>query len=89
MEVDSIQNQSPNPDNSVQLRTTPTYASAVSNAAHSIIDELADRDRRKKNAIIYNLPEAKDRTADKNSFLTLCKTVFDLNVPVTRVVCLG
>ena len=32
---------------------------------------------------------AKDHTADKNSFLTLCKTVFDLNVPVTRVVCLG
>ena len=89
MEVDSIQNQSPNPDNSVQLRTTTTYASAASNAAHSIIDELADRDRCKKNAIIYNLPEAKDHTADKNSFLTLCKTVFDLNVPVTRVVCLG
>jgi len=66
-----------------------TYASAALSATHSIIDELTDRDRRKRNVIIYNFPEAKDRTDDKNSFLTLCRTVFDLNAPVTQVLRLG
>jgi len=35
----------------------------------NIVDELADRDRRKKNAILYNLPEAKDQEADKINVL--------------------
>ena len=62
-----------------------TSASATCSAAHSIIDELADRDRHKKNIIIYNLPEATDHAADKVSFLGLCKTVFNLDVLVTWV----
>ena len=31
----------------------------------TIADELAERERRKRNVVIYNLPEAKDREADK------------------------
>ena len=71
------------------MRPSSTSASAASSAAHSIIDELADRDRRKKNVIIYNMPEATDHAADKVSFLALCKTVFNLDVLVTRVIRLG
>ena len=56
--------------------------SAPSGAADSIIDELADRDRCKKNIIVYNLPEATDHAADKVSFLAPCKTVFNLDVLV-------
>ena len=50
------------------LPLTSVYA--ASSAAHtcSIIDELADRDRRKKNIIIYNLPEVTDHAADKVLF---------------------
>ena len=81
MEVDSIQSQPTSAG--VAMRPSSTSASAASSAAHSIIDELADRDRRKKNIIIYNLPEATDHAADKVSFLALCKTVFNLDVLVT------
>ena len=62
-----------------------TSASATFSAAHSIIDELADRDRHKKNIIVYNLPEATDHADDKVPFLGLCKTVFNLDVQVTWV----
>ena len=64
-------------------------ASTASSTAHNIIDELADRDRRKKNIIVYNLPEPSDRAADKVSFLALYKTVFDQDASVIRVTRLG
>ena len=86
MEVDSIQSQ-PTPAD-ITMWPNSTSASAASSAAHSIIDELVDRDRRKKNIIIYNLPEAIDHAADKVSFLALCKTVFNLDVLVTQVICI-
>ena len=62
MEVDSIQSQPTSAG--VTMRPSSTSAFAASSAAHSIIDELADRDRRKKNIIIYNLPEATDYAVD-------------------------
>jgi len=71
MEVDSIQNQPVVSGNSVQYNASTTYASAASSAVHSIIDELTDRDRCKRNVSYF--PEAKDHTDDKNSFLTLCR----------------
>ena len=46
------------------MQLSSTSASAACGAAHSIIDELADRDRHKKNIIICNLPEATDHAAD-------------------------
>ena len=87
MEVDSIQSQPTSAG--VTMRPSSTSASAASSAAHSIIDEVADRDRGKKNTIVYNLPQATDHAADKVSFLALCKTVFNLDVLVTRVMHLG
>ena len=65
------------------MQPSSTSVSAAFSAAHSIIDELADRDRHKKNIIVYNLPEATDHAADKVSFLTNCKAVFILDVLVT------
>ena len=52
-----------------------SYASAasLSNAALSIVDDLADWEKRKKNAIIYNFPKASDREADRGAFWTYAK----------------
>jgi len=36
----------------------------------TIVEELAERDRRKRNIVMYNLPEARDREADKVSALS-------------------
>ena len=47
------------------------------------------RDRRKKNVAIYNLPEAKDREADKLSASSLLETAYGLKCPINRVICLG
>ena len=46
----------------------------------AIVDELVNRDKRMKGIIVYNLLEATDHAA---SFLTLCKTVFNLDILVT------
>ena len=50
-----------------QARSHALVASS-SNTALSIVDELADQEKRKKNAIVYNLPEALDHEADNCSF---------------------
>ena len=39
--------------------------------------------------MLFYLPEAKDREADKGSILGLCKTVFDLDIPISSVIQLG
>ena len=68
-----------------------SYASVTSssNTALSIVDELADREKRKKNVIVYNLPEASDHEADKCSFLDLCKKVYNADISVNKMVRLG
>ena len=64
----------------VNATTTPTL---------SILDELADRERRRKNLIVYNLPENSDRQADKTKFQELSTTVFNLDLSITKVFRLG
>ena len=93
MEVDQVSKSlqdSAVPVGSSIVRTTPATAyTSVLSATQSIVDELADRERRKKNVVMYDLPEAKDRVADKLSVLALLKTVYDLETPINRVVRLG
>ena len=92
MDVDSIQSQPSQPilaGISVRPSSAATSASTASSTAHNIIDELADRDKRKKNIIVYNLPEPSDRAANKVSFLALYKTVFDQDASVIRATRLG
>ena len=64
----------------VNAATTPTL---------SILDELADRERRRKNLIVYNFPENGDRQADKTKFQELSTTVFNLDLIITKVYRLG
>ena len=56
----------------------------------SILDELADRDRRKKNIIAYNLPEsAPNSKGDSEAFAALCSSVCNCACTVTKSVRLG
>ena len=54
----------------------------------TVAEELDDRERRKNNVIIYNLPET-DPSRDKTWFIDLCKRIFDINVNVTKILRLG
>ena len=61
----------------------------VPNVATNLVDELIDRENRKFNLVIRNLPETAEGggEVDKNHFKSLCSTL-DLNVPsftVTRI----
>ena len=75
---------------STSAQPRPVLAPAASyKAALSIADELADRERRKKNIIVYNFPEASDRQLDKDSFIDLCKSVHNFNISITKIIRLG
>ena len=66
------------PDSSVPgTGVTPVPA----HVCMTIADELAEREKR--NVIIYNLPEAKDREADRFSTLSLIKTVNSLETQLS------
>ena len=54
-----------------------------------ILDELADRERRRKNLIAYNFPENGDSPVDKTKFQELSTTVFNLDLSITKVYRLG
>ena len=54
---------------SSSVESRPVLSSvSPSSAALSIADELADRERRKNNIIVYSFPEASDHQSDKDSF---------------------
>ena len=72
---------------SIAQYSVPTTQST--SAALSVIDEISDRNRLKNNLIMYNYPEGADLSVDKESFISLCSTVFDLNVEVDKVLRLG
>ena len=93
MEVDQVSKSLQDPavpvGDSIVTTTPVTAYTSVLSATQRIVDELADRERRKKNVVMYDLPEAKDRVADKLSVSALLKTVYDLETPINRVVRLG
>lgn len=55
------------------------------NPAMSIVDELADREKRKKNLIVYNLPEsAQNSKSDSDTFTAMCSSVFNCSFAITK-----
>ena len=52
------------------MRITPSTAHKCT----TIVEELAERGRRKRNVVMYNLPEVRDRKADKVFALSLINT---------------
>ena len=66
------------------------YLSSSISPTLTILDELADRDRRSKNLILYNLSETSDPQTDKLKVQELFSTVFSLKeVQLNRITCLG
>jgi len=59
-----------------------TQRAGLSSNDMDIIDEMADRDRRKNNIVVYNFAELADRNADMESFKALSNTVFKLHLHV-------
>ena len=57
----------------------------------TILDELADRERRRKNLIVYNMPESSDSQSDQQKFKELCSTVFInvMTINLSKTVRLG
>ena len=55
----------------------------------TILDELANRECRSKNLILYNFSESPDRKSDQAKAQALLSTVFNAEVQLTRTVCLG
>ena len=83
MEIETT-SDSLNPGQTISATVSPT------SSALSIIDELADRDRRKKNIIVYNLPEsAPNGKSDGDAFATLCSSVYNCACTITKSVRLG
>ena len=71
------------------LALSNTQRAGSSNNAMDIIDEMADRDRRKNNIVVYNFAELADRNADIESFKALSNTNFKLDLDVVKAIRLG
>ena len=59
--------------------------------ATNIVEEITERERRKKNLIVFNFQETSpfNRAAEIKAFTDFCKTAFSLDVNVTKVARLG
>jgi len=70
------------------LEAAPSTSESSASTFLTVAKELDDRERRKNNVIVYNLPET-STSEDEKWFSDLCKTVFDLGVKITKVLRLG
>ena len=85
----SIQNISSTTDAINQMETNSDLLSTSSRSALDIVDEMADRDRRKHNIVVYNFTEGNDQKADIESFKTLSNSVFKMDISILKAVRLG
>ena len=77
---------------SSDLTTKSTSSLSDSDAASSTFDvanEIAERDRRKRNIIVYNLPEKTERADDKVKLTEMCKEITDVELKITKTFRLG
>lgn len=80
-----------------QLQTASSSSELIScssgpeptKSAFDVADEIADRDRRKRNVIVYNLPEEPNRAADKAKFIEVCKAVSSNGISIEKLFRLG
>lgn len=75
--------------------TQPAQQPAQNNPAqplgstYDIIEEMRDRERRRRNIIVYNFPEKSDQKGDMEAFKALSDTVFKLDLSIEKTVRLG
>ena len=70
--------------NTAQNPTTESSRSTI-----DIIDEMADRERRKQSIVVYNFTECADLKADTEAFKVLCTDVFKLDTNICIAIRLG
>ena len=85
---DSLQNQITDTSKTTSQTAASTTESSTTTVL-SIADELADRERRKNNLIIFNLPETSDQSKDIAFSNELCQSVFAITVKITKSLRLG
>ena len=71
------------------METNLSLPVSSSGGALDIVNEMADRDRRKRSIVIYNLTEGNDHKTDIEAFKALSSRVFKLDVNITKVIRLG
>ena len=82
MEIDFV-------SESTTTHTQPNEKPTSAATTLTILDELADREQRSKNLIVYNFRESFDSKSDTLEIKDLIKSVFDLDVNLTKVARLG
>ena len=65
--------------------------SASSSVVVNVVQELEDKECRKKNVLFFNIsePHASNFEADRNYISKLCKDTFDLDVKILKTFRLG
>ena len=86
MEVNSISEPTATPN---QPDTVPFVSMSSTGTTLTILDELADRERRRKNLIVYNLAESSESQSDQPKLQELCSSVFKKDITLTKTVRLG
>jgi len=61
----------------------------ASSAAMKAIEEIADREHRKNNIIVYNLIEGENKEADKDCAFVLLNYILEQQVNIAKVFRLG
>ena len=66
-------------------------SSASSSVVVNVVQELEDKERRKKNVLFFNIsePDASNLEAEHNYVSKLCKDTFDLDVKILKAFRLG
>ena len=57
--------------------------------ASSIADELFERERKKNNIIVYNLPEASEQSSEEQNFADLCKCIVKVDLNIQKIFRIG
>jgi len=89
MEINNVSEVIENNNVTTQCSTRPPLPPPSINATINILDELADRERRRKNLLIYNFKEPSENQTDKLRFQELCSVVFKMDISLTKTVRLG
>lgn len=85
---EQLQTASLNLTKSPQQSIVNAPSQSVTNT-YDVIEEMRDRERRRRNVVVYNFPEKSDRNADMEAFKALSNTVFNLDLSVVKAVRLG
>ena len=78
---------------SVKSQGNPAATNTLSSTsvAINVVDEMSERGKSKCNLIVHNLSEEPldNQYTDKDTFSKLCRSSFDLNINIVKVVRLG